>query len=216
MNNTVTTVREAIEWVEIRWHDEAQSKDLPRVLLVGDSIVVGHGTPLRDTLMGQLGVDYFATSKIVSDHEYMSDLEFMLAKYTYDVIIFNNGLHGGDVDDAIYAAALEDVLAALKKRTHHLVWRNNTPCFKRSEQKDSPIEMWVERSPKRNELAAQVVAKLGLPTLDAFSILRDKAGFSSDGVHFKPEGYALLVKAEAAYLANLINPGRSPSRIPRR
>ncbi|MDD4098129.1 MAG: SGNH/GDSL hydrolase family protein [Lentisphaeria bacterium] len=195
-----TTVREDIEWLGIRWHDEASSAGLPRVLLIGDSIVVGHGTMLRDRLRGRWGVDYFATSKVVSDHEYMPDLEFMMARHDYQAIIFNNGLHGSQVADTTYAAALAAVVAVLKARTAHLVWRNSTPCYVLPGREDKG---WTERVQVRNRLAAAVMAAAGVPILDAYALLAGQPELSSDGVHFTAAGYAKLVAAEADDLEGL-------------
>ncbi len=198
MAENYTTVREAIEWVSTRWHDEEETVGLPRILLVGDSIVVGHGTMLCEKFKGKYGVDFFATSKIVSDRDFLPDLKFMLKKYQYDMIIFNNGLHGIKVDDPVYARSLKRVLAYLQKQTGHLVWRNNTPCFPTPERKTA--QAWVDRVPARNALALEVVKALGIPVIDAFSLLKNKPEFSSDGVHFTTEGYALLVDKEVSYI----------------
>ncbi len=200
MAGYTTTVREDIEWIGIRWHDEVSSAGLPRVLLIGDSIVVGHGTMLRDHLRGRYGVDYFATSKIVSDHEYMPDLEFMMSRYDYEAIIFNNGLHGSRVADSIYAEALAAVVAELRRRTAHLVWRNSTPCYAWPGREDKG---WTERVQVRNALAAAVMAAAGVPVLDAYALLAGQPELSSDGVHFTAAGYAKLVAAEADCIEGL-------------
>lgn len=198
MSVNYTTVRENIEWINIRWHEEEKTIGLPRILLIGDSIVVGHCTILSDKLKGKLGVDYFATSKIVSDKDFMSELKFMLKKYSYDMIIFNNGLHGIKVEDSVYAKSLKRVLSYLQKQTGHLVWRNSTPCFPAPGRKAA--QDWVDRVPKRNALALTVVEKLGIPVIDAYSLLKSKSELSSDGIHFNADGYDLLADKEARYI----------------
>jgi len=126
---TPTTGREAIEWIGIRWHDEETTRGMKRVLLIGDSIVAGHGTDLRDRLKGKYAVDYFATSKTASDTDYWSDLEFMLKRYHYELIIFNNGLHGTNLPDEDYIGAVEDVIGKLRAISPRVAWRTTTPCF---------------------------------------------------------------------------------------
>lgn len=198
-----TTTRECIEWISIRWHEEEATAGLSRVLLVGDSIVVGHGTILSDMLKGKFGVDYFATSRIVSDRDYLPELEFMLKKYRYAMIIFNNGLHGIEVEDPIYAEGLERVMRYLSKQTRQLAWRNNTPCFP-APGRPSAIA-WSDRVPKRNALALEVAEKLGVPAIDAYSLFKDKPELSSDdGVHFNLEGNTLLAQKEADHIIRLL------------
>jgi hypothetical protein len=98
-----TTERELIEWVSIRWFDEGipRADSLPRIFLIGDSIVAGHATELWEELRGRSALDYSATSKIVSDRDFHPDLAFMLKRHTYSLIVFNNGLHGKGIDDSI-------------------------------------------------------------------------------------------------------------------
>ncbi len=194
----ITDIREDIEWIGIRWHDQKESEGLPRVLLIGDSITAGHGTQLRDALRGKFGVDYFATSKIVSDVDFMPELEFMLAKYKkYDMIIFNNGLHGREIEDDVYAEALEDVMLKLKECTPHLVWRTSTPCYTYPDGRENP---WIERVVIRNKLAAEVTARHNIPTLNLYAKLEGKPELVSDGIHFKPEGYQIIVDSEVEYI----------------
>jgi hypothetical protein len=192
-----TKIRESNEWITMRWHDEDENPHLPRILLVGDSIVNGHGTLLSNKLKDRYGVDCFCTSKIVCDQDFMSDLQVMLARHKYEIIIFNNGLHGRLVDDGHYASGLFDVLKELQGQTQTLIWRNSTPCYPGADGKENP---WTEKVPIRNRLAAIEVAKLGLPTIDCYSRLQDQPELSCDGVHFHAPGYEIIVATIVDYL----------------
>ena len=202
MNEEVSLIREDIEWVSINIQEDAQNLTSPRVLLVGDSIVVGHCPLLRKKLEGRLALDFFATSKIVCDKDYWEELHVVLVKRKYDMIIFNNGLHGLKVEDHVYAVGLERVLIKLKSFAVHIAWRNNTPCFYTEAKPENP---WVMRSPKRNTIALEIANKLHIPVIDAFSVLSDKKQYCADGVHYNNEGYAYLVDNEAEYIKNAIN-----------
>jgi len=190
-----TTIRESNEWITIRWIDEADSvaAGLPRILHVGDSIANGASSLLSEKLKGIYGVDLFATSKIVCDADYLSDMEWMLSKHTYDIIIFNNGLHGRLIDDKDYTSGLYEVMSELKKRTKILVWRNSTPCY-------GEDNLWAEKVQLRNKIAQVEVEKLGLPTIDCYSALKDQPELSSDGAHFHTPGYEILVETICMFL----------------
>ena len=58
--------RESIEWCQFYWFDTA-AVHLPRILLIGDSIVAGHRQALAERLKGRATVAAFSTSKIVGD-----------------------------------------------------------------------------------------------------------------------------------------------------
>ena len=88
-----TVIRENIEWTNMRWND-APDNCRARILLIGDSIVVGHERLLHDLIKDDYCIDSFATAKCVSDVDYMRELDYMLASKDYDLVIFNNGLHG--------------------------------------------------------------------------------------------------------------------------
>ena len=191
-----TKIRESNEWIIMRWHDDDKPSDLPHILLIGDSITNGHGTLLSKKLKGKYSVDCFSTSKIVSDHEYMSDMQMMLSKIKYDIIIFNNGLHGIDVDDNDYALELFNTLSELKKYTGNLIWRNSTPCYQYPDGRDNP---WTEKVKIRNKLADIEVRKLEIPTIDCYRVLENRKELVSDGVHFHEAGYQVIVDTIYSY-----------------
>lgn len=191
-----TKIRESNEWIVMRWHDDDKPLDLPHILLIGDSIVNGYGTLLNEKLQGRYSVDCFCTSKIVSDFDYMSDMQMMLSKNKYDIIICNNGLHGIDVDDNDYASELFNILSELKKFTDNLIWRNSTPCYLYPDGRENP---WTEKVKKRNQLAEVEVQKLNIPIIDCYSVLENRKELVSDGVHFHTAGYQVIVDAIYSY-----------------
>lgn len=189
----LTSTHESTEWLEMRWLYTFRTEALPRVLLVGDSLVAGHGKMLAEALLDICGIDYLATSRIVSDCNFWPDLAYMLAKRPqgYEAIIFNNGLHNINEDDTVYANALQVVLKRLESFTCKLIWRSCTPTF-------------PDRIMHRNELAMKVVKHLQLPIIDLFEKLNNQE-LSSDGTHFTETGYKIIVEAEAAVLREYFN-----------
>jgi lysophospholipase L1-like esterase len=197
-----TTVKEYIEWTNLRWNN-APDTTLPRILLVGDSIVAGHGDLLFDIIKEKISVDYLATAKCVSDINYMTELNYMLSLNHYTIIIFNNGLHGWDIDDSVYTANLREVLTALKASTRMLLWRNSTPI--RTVGDLSSFD--AQRNPrviKRNAAAAEIANELELPVIDLYTPMAVNPDlFSSDAIHYTPEGRTVQAEIIAAGIKKL-------------
>jgi hypothetical protein len=133
----------------------------------------------------------------VSDHKFLPDLLFMLGRYKYDMIIFNNGLHGSVIDDETYGKALFATLSVLKQYTPQLVWRNSTPCYTGPDKKKNP---WTTRVQKRNSVASKEVEKLNVLTIDCYSVLAGKPELVCDGIHFTQKGYNIMVDMEADFI----------------
>ncbi|MBL9133652.1 MAG: hypothetical protein JNG86_20750, partial [Verrucomicrobiaceae bacterium] len=85
--------REGTEWCNI-WMPNANKHDLPRVLLIGDSLTQGYGPDVEKVLAGKAYVARLATSRCVGDPVLHAELSAVLGAETFDVIHFNNGLHG--------------------------------------------------------------------------------------------------------------------------
>lgn len=184
---------ESTEWLELRCLYTFRTASLPRVLLVGDSIVSGHGKLLAESMFDICGIDYLATSRIVSDRNFWNDLAYMLSKRPegYEAIIFNNGLHGSNVDDELYAEALKVTLKRLNGFTDRLFWRSSTPTF-------------PDRIFQRNLLAKKIAEDLKLPVIDLYERLNHEE-LSSDGTHFNEAGYKIIVEAEATVLREIFS-----------
>lgn len=199
MTTQKTTVKEYIEWTNMRWYN-APDAAKPRILLIGDSIVVGHGDLVFDLVKDKICIDYLATAKCVSDKDYMRELDYMLSLNSYAAIIFNNGLHGWDIDDTVYAANLRETLTCLKAQTELLAWRNSTPIrtigdLSRFETARNP------RVIKRNKDAAKIAHDLALPVIDLYTPMAENQNFfCEDAVHYTPDGRKIQAEIIAAFL----------------
>ena len=69
------------------------TRNLPRVLLIGDSICNGYQEGVRKRLKGKMNVTYWVSSYCVTSPAYLPLLTIYLNEAKYDVIHFNNGLH---------------------------------------------------------------------------------------------------------------------------
>ena len=86
-------MKEQFEWIH-SWCDEAAQNDLPRVLLVGDSITHSYQEKVRELLRGVCYVDYISTSYAIDTKMYNQLVYNFMTDSKYALIHFNHGLHG--------------------------------------------------------------------------------------------------------------------------
>ncbi|MBR2432210.1 MAG: SGNH/GDSL hydrolase family protein [Clostridia bacterium] len=177
-------VLEKYEWDNV-WWEQANRDDLPRVLYIGDSISCGTRTVATASADGKLLFDGFGSSKAL-DNPFLLDSVRMFAKQQKfrSAVLFNNGLHGWHLnDDEEYPYYYEQILKQLIDEF------KDTPVFVvlTTSVADTQRE---ERVRKRNEAAAKIAAKYGLPVIDLYSVSVEFSELrQADGVHFSPEGY---------------------------
>ncbi len=87
------SARESIEWCDI-WISHANETNLPRVLLIGDSITRAYYPEVEKHLEGKAYVARLSSSAFISDPALFKQIEMVLGGYKFDVIHFNNGMHG--------------------------------------------------------------------------------------------------------------------------
>ncbi len=103
-------VRERIEWIDI-WVTDADKDDLPRVLLVGDSITRGYFGAVEKYLAGKAYCARLTTSKCVSDPTFNDDLKLML------IVNFTTSFEKQPMSDGMIlrSGALEESVTGLRK-----------------------------------------------------------------------------------------------------
>ena len=121
-------LREDIEWVDI-WLPDNNLAAQPRVLLIGDSITRAYYPAVADALKGKAAVGRLTTSASVGDPALLAQVEMVLTQYRFDVIHFNNGLHGDGYTEQQYGEAFPALLDALQSqgRGAKLIWATSTP-----------------------------------------------------------------------------------------
>ena len=121
--------REGIEWCDI-WIAHANETNLPRVLLIGDSIARGYYPAVESALGGKAYVARLATSAFLTDSMLHQQIALVLDNTRFDVIHFNNGLHGWQHSEAEYRRAFPGFLATIQKHAPKakLIWAaTNSP-----------------------------------------------------------------------------------------
>ena len=175
---------ENTEWSQsYAYHLVDGRKNLPRVLLVGDSIVNGYQGEARRLLEAKgVNVTYWISSYCVTSPHYLTFLGIYLDEAKYDVIHFNNGLHSLDTPTADWEKRFEAALRLIREKqpSAKIVWCTSTPL------KDAAK---TAKARELNAAGAKVVARLGgIETNDLFAALDplDRNANWSDMYHHKP------------------------------
>jgi hypothetical protein len=198
--------REAIEWCDI-WISHANEANLPRVLLIGDSIVRDYYPEVEKRLAGKAFVGRLATSRFVADPVLLKEIETVLDGATFDVIVFNNGMHGWQHSEAEYRKAFPKLIKAIRARAPKakLIWATTTPLRNGKDVTyDTKAEYSDERIAARNAVAAEIVAAQKIPTVDLNAAVRGHPEFHSDNVHFNGQGSQILAAQVCAAVAKLL------------
>lgn len=183
---------ENIEWsIGYAFHLTDAKKDLPRVLLVGDSICNGYQAEVQKLLEGRMNVSYWVSSYCATSPGYLRLLGFYLDETKYDVIHFNNGLHSLETPTEAYAKGVAAAIRMIREKQPQarLIWVSSTP-LKNPDLTRKVVE--------RNAAAAKVAA--GLETDDLFSLLDplDRESNWSDVFHHKEATRKLTARQVAA------------------
>jgi len=190
-------IRERIEWCDI-WITNADRDNLPRVLMIGDSITRGYFSGVEKALEGQANCARLTTSRCICDPVFFEELQMVLRQYPFDVIHFNNGLHGWGYTETQYAQAFPKLLGTLQRHnpSAKLIWTTSTPVRQRSAVEQ--LDERTERVRKRNDIAMKFVGEKNLAVDDLFTLVIDHPEyFSSDGVHFNNAGKTAQIQQVA-------------------
>lgn len=194
--------RERIEWCDI-WFTDAEKDALPRVLLVGDSITRGYFDGVDKALSGKAYCGRLTTSRSVCDPVFFQELALVLGQYRFDVIHFNNGLHGWDYTEEEYRAGFERLVATLRAQAPgaHLVCALTTPV-----QSEGGMAEQASRVAARNAIATEICNAAKIPLDDLYTPAKAHPEyFSGDGVHFNREGIAAQVTLVAAAVGSALD-----------
>lgn len=188
---------ENIEWsIAYAYGLTDSTKDLPRVLLVGDSICNGYQGEVRELLKEKVNVSYWISSYCVTSPAFLPLLSIYLDEAKYDIIHFNNGLHSLSTPNDAYAKALNAALELIRGKQPHakIIWCSSTPLTDATK---------TAKCQELNAAAADVIANLGdITTNELFALLNplDRKEHWSDVFHHKAE----LRSKEAEQVAGCI------------
>lgn len=175
---------------------------MPRVLLVGDSILNCYRGFVIKALDGKAAVDVWLNPYCQSD-KYNQQLAEVLDKGPYDIVHINVGLHGfqeGRIKEGTFEPLTQKFIEILRQKNPQVViiWANTTPVTR----KDMPGELDpVINSTilQHNQMAANVMTKMNVPTNDFYSLLINHLDLAKgDQFHWTAPAYKILGDAAAA------------------
>jgi lysophospholipase L1-like esterase len=193
---------EKIEWTYTD-RPETPAAGLPNVLLVGDSITRAYYPAVAKALEGKANVYYFATSCSVGDWRLKPQIAeyYKMIDVRFDVVHFNNGMHGWRYTDDEYRRYFPELIAAVKAGAPKakLVWATVTPV-----RKDKDGGATNARIDARNGIAGEFVAKAAIPTDDQHALMMTHQDLHSDDVHYSAAGSELQGKQVAESVEKLL------------
>lgn len=204
--------REAIEWCNI-WIPDANGTELPRVLLIGDSITQGYYPKVAEALKEKASVARLTTSKSIGDPALPAEVALVLGQCRFEVVHFNNGLHGSGYSEAEYEAHFPELLATIRKHAPKakLIWATSTPM--RTPSNLAQLADHTARVQARNQIAARLVAQERIPVDDLYALVIDHPEYwSKDGVHFNAQGIAVQAEQVSRRILEELQPAAENRR----
>ena len=196
--------RESTEWLDV-WLPNSNDHDLPRVLLIGDSITRGYGKAVEERLKGKAYVGRLATSKSLGDPALAEEVALVLRQMSFDVVHFNNGMHGNAYTEEEYGAAIPAILATIRHGAPNAKLILATTTDVRVKGDLSRADAKTERMVKRNAIVAEAARRERIPLDDLFAAVQGHPEYHAlDGVHFAEAGSAVLAAQVAAAVEKVL------------
>jgi acyl-CoA thioesterase-1 len=207
--------------------------NLPRVLLMGDSVSIAYALEVRKLLAGvanvhrvpancgstKVALGYYGLKRWLPD-----------ANEKWDIIHFNHGLHdlsyrfaddsdknakgeyaspanGGhqNVPPEVYEKNLRQIIARLKQTGAKLIFASTTPV------PESDAAKYVKDSElPYNEIAKKVMTEEGVTWNDLWSLVKPRQAElqGKRNVHFQPRGSSVMAKQVAEMIQNALSAGK--------
>ncbi|QHS51349.1 SGNH/GDSL hydrolase family protein [Edaphobacter sp. 12200R-103] len=189
------SILEKIEWT---WADRPEHPDpkLPNILLIGDSITRAYYPDTSRLLAGKANCYLFATSASSGDARLIKQIadlaDIMPAKF--DVIHFNNGMHGWSYTEQQYGRGLPSFVIAVRRLapSASLIWASTTPV-----RKPTSSGATNERVHQRNQIALAVIKRARITIDDQEALMLQHQDLHQDDVHFTPAGSAIQARQVA-------------------
>jgi hypothetical protein len=200
--------REEIEWCDI-WISHANETNLPRVLILGDSIARDYYSVVEKRLEGKAYVARLTTSRFVADPVLLQEIALVLDNTKFDVIHFNNGMHGWQHSEEEYKSAFPKLLKTLHAHAPQakLVWASTTPI--KVSSYGNATDPSNERIAERNVIALGCMKGRNIVIDDLNGLMRGHQEYFTDNVHFNEKAIGLESDRVAAIIDPLLrNLGR--------
>jgi acyl-CoA thioesterase-1 len=196
--------------------------ELPRVLILGDSISIGYTVPLRAELKNEANV-HRPPENCESTREGLAKLDKWLGDQKWDVIHFNFGLHDTKYIDEngkrvspevgnqktpikLYKKNLRKLTRRLKSTGAALIWCATTPI------PDGAAGRVAGDAAIYNKAAEKIVKKQKVPINDLYSKVTDQKiqRTNPDNVHFTTKGSKELARFTADAIRDALEGIKEP------
>jgi len=173
---------------------------LPRVLLVGDSILNGYMNGVIKSLKGRANVDAWVNPYCQSER-FNGLLAEVLANGPYDVVHINLGLHGwqpGRIPPGQFEPLTKAFIEVIRQKCPKakIIWASSTPVT----LKDKPDQLNPEINGiilEHNRMAAKVMAEMNVPVDDLYGLTVSHLDLKANDFHWKPAGMKMQGEAVA-------------------
>lgn len=181
---------ETYEWDSF-WVEHTEDAIAPRVLYIGDSISIPTRVELNRLLDGMMRVDSISTSKALDNPSFVETVRVFVRQQPkpYDIILFNNGLHGWHLNDSeAYIREYRHIITELRTLLTGASWTLLLTTYIADPKRNQRVIC-------RNAAVRDMAEKNHMKMIDLYaptSICSDL--LSEDGVHWRAEGYHLLAE----------------------
>jgi isoamyl acetate esterase len=183
-----------------------------QVILIGDSIRMGYQDTVKQELAGLADV-WAPDSNGFDSRNVLAQLDDWVIARAPDVVHLNCGLHDikrpfGAADCAVpiqeYEQNARRILERVTKETGaRLLWASTTPVNQKWHHDRKNFDRFEADVTAYNRAAAHIASDLAIPLNDLYATItavgRDLL-LQQDGVHFTPEGCALLGRKVADFV----------------
>lgn len=182
------------------WDYVKDDPDLPRILIIGDSISRGCTVPVRNVLKDKVNV-HRAPANCGPTRYGLEKLDVWMGEGKWDLVVFNFGIHDRRTKTEDYTANLQKLIERIKPRTKKIMWLTSTPVPEGANE-------YVEGSIGRlNAAATPLMEQNGIPVVDLNAYITPKLGEYQlpRNCHFKGEGYEYMGKFIADNILKLLS-----------
>ncbi len=118
-------------------------------------LIPQHGGEVEKQLEGKAFVARLSTSKSLGDPGLLQEVALVMSYLDFDVVHFNNGMHGFDYSEQEWGAALPGLLETIREFAPgaKLIWAHTTPY--RSGENMDEFAPRNERVLERNRIATE-------------------------------------------------------------
>ncbi len=196
INNSFQSILAQDKKLNIKYA-ENMSPELPRVLLIGNSICSGYNGYVIESLKGIANVDVWITGANIGSPTISRRVIKAIGNGPYDVIHFNIGLHGlgNRIPQEKYETLMNKYVNTYSNysRDSKLIWASITPVrLKGTTQLNTNPgkNLLIE---KRNKIAANIMSKRGILANDLYSLAVANLELGGkDGTHWTKKGSKLF------------------------